>query len=139
MPPETLRGKGFDHSGDLFALGAVAYRCLTGHPAFGGRTASDALMNTLKGRITPLRELAPDVPEDLAAIVSSLLEPDPKKRMGDAAQLGRDLAGVSAGRGWRWAMPDLSATSESGVASPVSDAPHAQVVDTMDSGEVLGS
>jgi serine/threonine-protein kinase len=38
MPPETLRGKGFDHSGDLFALGAVAYRCLTGHSAFGGRT-----------------------------------------------------------------------------------------------------
>jgi hypothetical protein len=28
---------------------------------------------------------------------------------------------------------------DSGVLAPLSDAPHAQVVDTMDSGEVLGS
>ena len=60
MPPETLRGKGFDQSGDLFALGAVAYRCLSGRSAFGGRTTSDVLMNTLKGRMTPLREACPD-------------------------------------------------------------------------------
>jgi len=137
MPPETLRGKGFDQSGDLFALGAVAYRCLTGRSAFSGRTTSDVLMNTLKGRMTPLREAAPEVPEELAAIVSSLLEPDPKKRTADAAQLGRDLARVSAGRGWRWSLPDLSKTAESGAASPVSESPHAQLVDTIDSGEVL--
>jgi serine/threonine-protein kinase len=136
MPPEALRGKGFDPSGDLFALGAVAYRCLTGHSAFGGRTTSDVLMNTLKGRVTPLRELAPDVPEELAGIVSSLMEPDPKKRLGDAAQLGRDLARLAAGRGWRWALPDVMATSPSAGTAPVSDAPHAQVVDTIDSGEV---
>ena len=38
MPPETLRGKGFDQSGDLFALGAVAYRCLPGpRPSADGR------------------------------------------------------------------------------------------------------
>jgi len=139
MPPETLRGKGFDPSGDLFALGAVAYRCLTGRSAFGGRTTSDVLMNTLRGRITPLREVAPDVPEELAAIVSGLLEPDPKKRLGDAAQLGRELARVSAGKGWRWTLPDLSKTAEPGAESPASDAPHAQLVDTIDSGEVLKS
>ena len=139
MPPETLRGKGFDPSGDLFALGAVAYRCLTGRSAFGGRTTSDVLMNTLRGRITPLREVAPDVPEELAAIVSGLLEPDPKKRLGDAAQLGRELARVSAGKGWRWTLPDFSKTAEPGAESPASDAPHAQLVDTIDSGEVLKS
>jgi serine/threonine-protein kinase len=137
MPPEALRGKGFDQSGDLFALGAVAYRCLTGRSAFSGRTTSDVLMNTLKGRVTPLRELAPDVPEELARIVSSLLEPDPKKRTADAAQLARDLARVSAGRGWRWSLPDLSKTAKSGAAAPVSEAPHAQLVDTIDSGDVL--
>ena len=139
MPPETLRGKGFDPSGDLFALGAVAYRCLTGRSAFGGRTTSDVLMNTLRGRITPLREVAPDVPEELAAIVSRLLEPDPKKRLGDAAQLGRELARVSAGKGWRWTLPDFSKAGELGAESPASDAPHAQLVDTIDSGEVLKS
>lgn len=139
MPPETLRGKGFHPSGDLFALGAVAYRCLTGRSAFGGRTTSDVLMNTIKARMTPIREANPDVPEDLAALVTSLLEADPAKRLGDAAQLGRELARISAGRGWRWTLPDLSVKVDSGVLAPISDAPHAQVVDTMDSGEVLGS
>ena len=69
--------------------------------------------------------------------VSGLLEPDPTKRMADAAQLGRDLARVSAGRGWRWTLPDLPATAESGRTSPVSDAPHAQIVDTIVSGDAL--
>jgi len=96
-------------------------------------------MNTLRGRITPLREVAPDVPEELAAIVSRLLEPDPKKRLGDAAQLGRELARVSAGKGWRWTLPDFSKAGELGAESPASDAPHAQLVDTIDSGEVLKS
>lgn len=137
MPPETLRGKGFDVSGDLFALGAVAYRCLTGRSAFTGRTTSDVLMNTLKGRMTPIREANPEVPEDLAAIVGSLLEPDPKNRMADAAQLGRELAGIAAGRGWRWTLPDLTVPVDSGAVAPVSDAPHAQVVDTINSGDVL--
>ena len=137
MPPEALRGLGFDQSGDLFALGAVAYRCLTGRSAFSGRTTADVLLNTVKGRMTPLREAAPDVPEELAAIVSGLLEPDPTKRIADAAQLGRDLARVSAGRGWRWTLPDLPATAESGRTSPVSDAPHAQIVDTIVSGDLL--
>jgi DNA-binding response OmpR family regulator len=138
MPPETLRGKGFDRSGDLFALGAVAYRCLTGRPAFSGPTTADVLLSTMKGRMTPLREANPDVPEDLAAIVGGLLEPDPTKRIADAAQLVRDLARISAGKGWRWTLPDLAASADGGSASPASDAPHAQVVGTMDSGEVLG-
>ena len=138
MPPETLRGKGFDRSGDLFALGAVAYRCLTGRPAFGGKTTADVLLSTMKGRMTPLREANPEVPEDLAAIVAALLEPDPTKRMADAAQLVRDLARISAGKGWRWTLPQLAATAAGGSASSAPDAPHAQVVGTMDSGEVLG-
>jgi serine/threonine-protein kinase len=138
MPPETLRGKGFDPSGDLFALGAVAYRCLTGHSAFGGRTTADILMSTLKGRMTPLRDACPDLPAELATIVAGLLEPDPKKRIADAAQLSRDLARMSATRGWQWTLPDPGGmAAESGLPTVASDAPHAQVVDAIDSGEVL--
>ena len=137
MPPEALRGKGFDQSGDLFALGAVAYRCLSGRSAFAGRTTADVLLNTVKGRMTPLREACPDLPEELAALVTGLLEPDPRKRIGDAAQVGRELERLSAGRGWQWTLPALAAAAPAGGAAPVSDAPHAQVVDTIDPGGVL--
>ena len=137
MPPETLRGKGFDPSGDLFALGAVAYRCLAGQSAFGGRTTADILMNTLKGRMTPLGDACPELPAELAAIVSGLLEPDPQKRIADAAQLSSDLARMSSARGWQWTLPDAGGTAaEAGLPTVASDAPHAQVVDTIDSGEV---
>ena len=136
MPPETLRGKGFDPSGDLFALGAVAYRCLTGHAAFGGRTTADILMSTLKARMKPLRDECPDLPEELIAIVSGLLEPDPAKRIADAARLSGDLARMSAARGWRWTLADPGGAAAT-LPSPASDAPHAQVVDKIDSGEVL--
>ena len=136
MPPETLRGKGFDPSGDLFALGAIAYRCLTGHAAFGGRTTADILMSTLKARMKPLRDECPDLPAELAAIVSGLLEPDPAKRIADAARLSGDLARMSASRGWRWTLADPGAAAAT-LPSPASDAPHAQVVDKIDSGEVL--
>ena len=137
MPPETLRGKGFDPSGDLFALGAVAYRCLTGHAAFGGPTTADILMSTLKGGMKPLRDACPGLPAELAAIVSGLLEPDPAKRIADAARLSGDLARMSVARGWRWTLPDPGAAAATTLPSPASDAPHAQVVDKIDSGEVL--
>jgi serine/threonine protein kinase len=139
MPPETLRGKGFDPSGDLFALGAVAYRCLTGHSAFAGRTTADILMSTLKGRMTPLRDACPDLPAELATIVSGLLEPDPTKRIANAAQLSRDLARMSAAQGWRWTLPDRdpgATATEANLPPVASDAPHAQVVDTINSGDV---
>ena len=136
MPPEALRGKGFDQSGDLFALGAVAYRCLSGRSAFAGRTTADVLLNTVKGRMTPLGEACPDLPAELVALVAGLLEPDPRKRIADAAQVGRELERLSAGRGWRWTLPDFAKTAPAGAAAPVSDAPHAQVVDTIQSGDV---
>jgi hypothetical protein len=94
-------------------------------------------MSTLKGRMTPLREANPEVPEDLAAIVAGLLEPDPTKRIADASQLVRDLARISAGKGWRWTLPDL-AVADGGFASPASDAPHAQLVGTIDPSDAMG-
>src|SRR5439155_20242589 len=38
VAPEALRGQGFLPAADLFSLGAIAYRCLAGRPAFGGAT-----------------------------------------------------------------------------------------------------
>jgi hypothetical protein len=95
-------------------------------------------MSTLKARMKPLRDECPDLPAELAAIVSGLLEPDPTKRIADAARLSRDLARMSAARGWRWRLPDPGRTAEApSLPSAASDAPHAQVVDAIDSLEVL--
>jgi serine/threonine-protein kinase len=134
LPPEALRGEGFDAPGDLFALGVVAYRCLTGRAAFEGRTASEILTNTLRGRLTPLREHA-EAPPELEAIVAGLLEPDPKRRIADAALLAAELARMSEFWGWRWTMNELnwSRAREAGSGTG-SDVRHAQVIPTMGPG-----
>ncbi len=96
VPPEALRGEGVDVSSDFFGLGALAYRCLTGRAAFEGDTPGEILASTMKGRVPPLRESGVEVPRELEAIVAGLLEPDPKRRIGDAGLLAAELARMSA-------------------------------------------
>jgi CheY-like chemotaxis protein len=136
MPPETLRGKGFDQSGDLFALGAVAYRALTGAPAFGGRTTADVLTNTIKGRVPPLRKFCADAPVELETLVMALLEPDPVRRLADAVLVSRDLAAMAAANGWTWVPPERGPDVAGGLGPGTAPAPHAQVLDKVGSGEV---
>ena len=132
LPPEALRGQAVDASCDLFALGAIAYRCLTGRAAFGEGSPGEILTNTVKGRVPPLRQASGEVPAELEAIVGGLLEPDPKKRIGDAGLLAGELARMSALWGWRWTMPAVSrAAAESAASEVASDAPHAQVLATL--------
>ena len=136
MPPETLRGRGFDQSGDLFALGAIAYRCLTGAPAFGGRTTADVLTNTIKGRVPPLRKFCADAPPELETLVTALLEPDPVRRLADAAVVARDLAAMAASHGWAWVLPERGPDLSGGLGPGTAPAPHAQVLDKVGSGEI---
>ena len=54
VAPEALRGEPFVPAADLFSLGAIAYRCLAGRPAFTGATSAAVVASTLEGRLTPL-------------------------------------------------------------------------------------
>jgi serine/threonine-protein kinase len=67
---------------DLFRLGVVFYRSLTGQAPF----AADALSQP-----TPIRQLAPDVPDMLAQLVESLLDAYPSQRPSGAAQAAKRL------------------------------------------------
>jgi len=129
LAPEAVRGAGIGPAGDLFALGAVAYRCLTGHAAFPGRTPKEILWNTLNTRPRRLREAGIEVPSEVDAMVAGLLEPDPNLRIGDATLLAAELERLCQLWGWRWSMPPPSLVKTTGdSATPTTDAPHAQVV-----------
>jgi serine/threonine-protein kinase len=135
LPPEALCGKGFDASVDLFGLGAVAYYCLAGRPAFEGTTSGEILANTLHARVPPLRESCPEAPPELEAIVAGLLEQDPTRRIADAALLTAELARMADFRGWRWTLPDARADEAAAAGSrTVPPRAHAQVLDTMAAG-----
>jgi serine/threonine-protein kinase len=64
MAPEQAKGERVDHRADLFALAAVAYRCLTGRNPFTGPdtpTLLYAVVHRQPVRPTALADLAPDV------------------------------------------------------------------------------
>ena len=132
LPPEALLGRGFGPPADLFALGAVAYRCLAGRSAFRGSTPAEIIAATFNRPPPPLGEMGIELPPELEAIVSGLLEPEPSRRRGDAASLHADLLRIADSRGWRWVAPDVESIRAAGAAFGFdSDVRHGQVVPTL--------
>ncbi len=92
MSPEQARGEAVDHRTDLFSLGSVLYALCTGRPPFRADTTMAVLRRVSDDPPRPIRELNPDVPAWLAAIVAKLHAKDPADRFGTANQVA-DLLG----------------------------------------------
>ncbi|MCA8925315.1 MAG: protein kinase, partial [Planctomycetes bacterium] len=97
-PPEQARGE-LDAVGphsDVYGLGGVIYACLTGRPPVEASGLAESINLTVRGRITPARELRPDTPAWLDALCSRCLATDPAQRPASAEEVARAL--VSAPR-----------------------------------------
>jgi serine/threonine-protein kinase len=101
LPPEALLGEGYDQAGDVFALGAVMYRCLTGHPAIPGKDPVEVARNTVHGA-TPMSEWGTPVPEELEALVMGLLATRRVLRQRTAGQVAELLERMAGQNAWRW-------------------------------------
>ncbi len=82
---------------DIYALGALLYRCLGGESPHGQGVAADLIRRALAGQIRSLRELVPTVGRDLAAICSKCLALDQADRYRSVRELSEDLRKVDAG------------------------------------------
>ncbi len=111
MPPEQTEAvdKGSrthpDVQWDIYALGATMYTLLTGRPPRAGKEQlrSISTANTVIERLqiyrkllletplTPILEVNPKVPPDLARIVEKCLEPSPAERYTSIAEVLDDL------------------------------------------------
>ncbi len=91
MAPEQAAGdvQNLGPAVDIYALGAILYHLITGHPPF--RTAVDALVCVLEQEPVPPRAMNRRVPRDLDLICMKCLNKSPADRYASAKQLASDL------------------------------------------------
>src|SRR5262249_6702306 len=81
---------------DLFSFGSVLYTLCTGHAPFRAETTMAVLKRVCDETPRPVREVNPDIPDWLEAIIARLHAKDPAGRFQYAAEvadlLGRHLA-----------------------------------------------
>ncbi len=87
MSPEQLQQRPVDGRSDLFALGAVLFECLTGRPAFHGRTSIEIGGHVLMSEAPVVSSLRPELTARHDEIVSRLLAKDPSSRFQSAEEL----------------------------------------------------
>ncbi len=95
-PEQALGEKEADGRSDIYSLGVVGYLMLTGELPFKASNTPSMMMKHLTERLRPVRELRPDAPADLAAIVEHALAKKPEDRFPSAAE----MASAFASPGW---------------------------------------
>jgi uncharacterized protein (TIGR03067 family) len=91
MSPEQALGEPQDHRTDLFSLGSVLYGLCTGRPPFRAANTLAVLRRVAEDPPRPIREVNPEVPDWLEAIVGKLMEKHPVDRFQSAAEVARLL------------------------------------------------
>jgi serine/threonine protein kinase len=71
---------------DIFRLGCVFYRCVTGQAPFAERELPQPTRSA-----RPIREIDSEIPEMLAGIIEQMIDIDPSKRQHKAANVAKSL------------------------------------------------
>jgi serine/threonine-protein kinase len=128
MPPEQVRGAALDGRADVYALGAVLYEAVCGRPPFVG-PAGALIPLVVEGRYARPRDVSPDVPEDLEAIILKAMSLRPEDRFQTAAAMRDELEELALKRAWRLSSTDLSGFAEVLDEVPVERTPEAEAFD----------
>ncbi len=95
MAPEVLKGEPADARSDLYGLGAVLYRMVTGRPLFEADSTETLQFKVLNEQPRAPSELRPGAPPALDDLILRLLEKNPADRPASAEKLARELSAIA--------------------------------------------
>ncbi|APR84842.1 Adenylate cyclase [Minicystis rosea] len=95
MAPEQARGeRRVDARADVFSLGCVLFKCLTGRLPFHADDMMAALLKLVLEEAPRLGDLCPDAPPALSDLVARMLSKTPEERPEDGAAVARAIAAI---------------------------------------------
>lgn len=104
MAPEQMKGGDVDARTDLYALGAIAYRALTGHPPFRAHEVGE-IMTAVTSEMPVRPGALVRLPSDVDLVLAVALAKNPADRFESGGVLADALEVALAGR----LLHDLSA------------------------------
>ena len=109
MSPEQLIGDRLDGRSDVYSLGLVLFRMLTGALPFVAEDTQDLMVKRLTEQPMKLLDLLPDAgfPAGLEAAIHQALQRKPADRQASAAEFGREISAAIAAGGGQGAVGDL--------------------------------
>ena len=91
MAPEQARGLAVDRRADLFSLGLVMFRALSGEPFYPGGTTAEVFYGSATGPTAEHFDRIDRLPPLAAQILTKALMPDPADRYQSAEEFGAVL------------------------------------------------
>ncbi|HEY6728609.1 MAG TPA: protein kinase [Polyangiaceae bacterium] len=98
MSPEQARGlRTVDYRSDLWSLGVITFRCVTGRLPFEGEALGDLLVKLCTAPVPAPSQFLPGLPPAFDAWMARALSRDPDARFADARAMAQALSQVAAG------------------------------------------
>src|SRR4029077_16069616 len=93
MSPEQYRAdEHLDGRSDLWSLGVVLCKCLTGQSPFAGRRFEEIAVEVVRAEALDLARVTAELPGNVASIVERCLEKNRDKRFSSAHELAKPCA-----------------------------------------------
>ena len=119
MSPEQMRSlKTVDARTDIWAIGVILFELLTAHTPFTADSFGDLLLQVMTTTPKPLRQLRPDVPPEVSALVERCLTKDPAARVQSVAEIATVLAPFCSASGVVLAQRITTLAHRSGTGDP---------------------